>query len=362
MPNINTATNTLQFIRCALGHETYGLDMSWVQSIQRIDNLLINEDVEIDHTGFIGWLPYNEGDIPVFSMASRLGHLPTPDKDSTHQRIIILPAPTPINDKPNIKGQPWGLLVDQVSRVIEVPGDYFSPLPGITIDPTTNYFEGVIRLDDALILFLSPEWLHPTAPFPPEETSLEGQDQDGVVKNGVPEAMTLPRNGQIKSTNGHHQSKQTSVKSGSLLLFSLNQIASTYHQVVFGLSITQVPEVLRSVSVTPIPTAPPYVLGLIEWRNRTVPVIDLAARLGLTSEANSSLDEQTHIMIARGSGQDALVAFPISTGVQVLPLPVDHQPLHQPLPIKQSLAYGMVTWQDRTLVIPNVTNILEPTN
>ena len=37
MLNPTRTTDTLRLIRCNIGHETYGLDMSWVRSIQRLD-------------------------------------------------------------------------------------------------------------------------------------------------------------------------------------------------------------------------------------------------------------------------------------------------------------------------------------
>ena len=90
MLNPTRTTDTLRLIRCNIGHETYGLDMSWVRSIQRLDRLLINPEMGVDEAGFVGWLPGNEGDIPVFNMAGRLGApLPAGGGYSSQQRIIV---------------------------------------------------------------------------------------------------------------------------------------------------------------------------------------------------------------------------------------------------------------------------------
>jgi len=45
--------------------------------------------------------------------------------------------------------------------------------------------------------------------------------------------------------------------------------------------LDEVREVVRAVAITPLPTAPPIVEGIIDVRGRLVPVLDLRGRLGL---------------------------------------------------------------------------------
>ncbi len=63
----------------------------------------------------------------------------------------------------------------------------------------------------------------------------------------------------------------------------------------------------------PIPGAFPYVLGLVNWRNYPVPVVDLDAGLGL---AASPANGQSRLIIARGSKHNAFISFPIQASVQ----------------------------------------------
>lgn len=56
----------------------------------------------------------------------------------------------------------------------------------------------------------------------------------------------------------------------------------------FGLPIHQVQEVIRSISVTRVPLAPPDIYGLINLRNQIITVIDLQCRLGLSEVGQSS--------------------------------------------------------------------------
>jgi len=48
--------------------------------------------------------------------------------------------------------------------------------------------------------------------------------------------------------------------------------------------IAQVQEVIRSVPVTRLPTAPPHILGILNLRGRVVPMVDLAGILSFSSE------------------------------------------------------------------------------
>ena len=49
----------------------------------------------------------------------------------------------------------------------------------------------------------------------------------------------------------------------------------------YALPVEQVSEVLRMVTLTPVPEAPPWLPGIINLRGAVVPVVDLRARLAL---------------------------------------------------------------------------------
>lgn len=51
----------------------------------------------------------------------------------------------------------------------------------------------------------------------------------------------------------------------------------------YGISVTQVKEVLRISEIAPVPGAPDYVLGIINLRGNVVTVIDTRKRFGLES-------------------------------------------------------------------------------
>ncbi len=348
---IQTA-DTLHLIQCSIGTETYGLDMSWARSIQRSDRLRFASEAEVEDAaaGFIGWLPGNKEDIPVFSLANRLGRPALPAKSDALQRVIVLPSPLPPTGGKDKQEQLWALLVDRVSQVMQVTGDHFFPLPPIVINPDTNYFEGIIRLEKDLILFLSPVWLYPdistnAGEFQSSSSELQGSSFESQIprKKNVPKSRTTPSPSKI----------------ARIMIFSTRQTESDEPALSFGLSITQVTEVLRPRPLIPVPTAPPFVLGLINWRDRPVPIIDLDARLGSTSSPKSPANGYSRLMIARSVGRDAFVGFPIQPAVRTLPLPLPHHASTQTLPIDQTLVRGVVELEDETLALPDIQRILD---
>jgi len=69
---------------------------------------------------------------------------------------------------------------------------------------------------------------------------------------------------------------------------------------VYGITVMQVMEVLRSVEITPVPGAPDYVLGIINLRGNVVTVIDTRKRFSLPSK---EIDDLSRIVIIESSGQ-----------------------------------------------------------
>ena len=335
-------TDPLNLVYCDVGEETYVLDMTWVRSVQRIDRMLTNAEMRPDDAGFVGWLPSNRGDIPVFTLAHRLGRSSALNGTGAQQRIIVLPSPAPYTNSRDEEGQPWGLLVDRVSQVVQSTADRFAPLPVIATDPTTNYFEGVIKANDTLTLFLSPEWLHPNAPL----------NSDGPKRQGTQsQESSKPRPTVAKSVG------QT-LRTGRLLTFSFMMPQSLKRPLSFGLSIAQVTEILRMSPLISIPTAPTHILGLLNWRDHVVPVIDLASRLAGDTRMNGSIGDQTHLVVIRGTEPDTYVAFPAQSNLRLLRLPVAHQTSTRTLSLNQDFIQGIFELKQETLAILNIAKIL----
>lgn len=72
----------------------------------------------------------------------------------------------------------------------------------------------------------------------------------------------------------------------------------------YGLMSADVREVVRAVTIVPLPKAPPIVLGVIDLRGSVVPVLDLRTRFRLPPR---DIQESDHLVVA--SAGERLVAI-----------------------------------------------------
>jgi purine-binding chemotaxis protein CheW len=90
----------------------------------------------------------------------------------------------------------------------------------------------------------------------------------------------------------------------------------------YGLPLDCLVEVVRMAALAPVPTAPSFVLGLLDLRGRVVPVLDLRQRLGLPP-AQPGLSSPICVVEAAGHGF-GLVADAVS---DIRPLAAPVEPL-----------------------------------
>lgn len=74
-----------------------------------------------------------------------------------------------------------------------------------------------------------------------------------------------------------HEAPLVSEASGTYLIFRLADK-------LYGLAAHMINEVVRLPEITPLEEAPTHILGVINWRGRTTPVVDLHLRMGRRSE------------------------------------------------------------------------------
>jgi len=84
----------------------------------------------------------------------------------------------------------------------------------------------------------------------------------------------------------------------------------------FAVPVGEVIEVLRMVAVTPLPEAPAWVGGVLNYRGRVIPVVDARARLGM---ARRDPDLSTPIVVVEAGERPAGVV--VDEALDVLALP-----------------------------------------
>ncbi|HZS44318.1 MAG TPA: chemotaxis protein CheW [Blastocatellia bacterium] len=314
------STNKHRLIRCVVGSETYCLKLDLIRSIERVDRLQRN----FGSGDLVGWVPGNDSKTPVFSLASRLNM--TKPMLQLEDRIIVV----------SIEDESWGLLVDQVSDVLEVHNEDIYPLHSVFAG-AANYFESIAWMADQFRLCLAVDRL-----------CLEGS------RKPIPPPV-LPALPRISGASNIAAPKGK----GQILMFT--PAKSAVPNWVLAVSLTQVMEVLEPLSITRVQGAPDYVLGFVNWRHNPVPVIDLNARLGLGAPAakTESLSKtDCRLLIARAASTPQLCGFLIQPNSKTQSLPIPHEPLSEDLPIARMWTKGIFELENETLVVPDLDRLI----
>ena len=125
----------------------------------------------------------------------------------------------------------------------------------------------------------------------------------------------------------------------------------------FGLNIFDVERVLRYEKPAPLPQAPDFLEGIMEYEDTAIPVVDLRKRLNVDA---SVLDDTRTMILEWEQGRIAVV---VDAVIELLRAPVDE--IVPPPPIVRGLAAeyisGIFVRDGRTIVILSVPKILSST-
>jgi chemotaxis signal transduction protein len=311
-------SSTLALVRCSVGRETYGLDMTHVRGIIRSDRMIAAAGAD----GLVGFVSQGDSAIPVYSLAELLGVAPPPTKSL--RPVVVLHADP----------QPWGLLVDRVARVVRVDADSVAPMPVEAADPFTGFFDGVVHRDGEKLVLLSLTRLAPNC-----------LPDDFVLPSSLTAQVPtpLPGSGPLEVARRHGKKQ--------LVLFAIADPAPRTRRVTFGLSISEVLGILAPLPLEPAPNAPEDCLGYVTWRDWPVKVVDLGRRLGLASPPPG---EDARLLIARAQGRAELLGFLVRPAIRVVQLPVPHQTSTRDLALDLSRIKGCVELKNETLVLPDL--------
>jgi len=310
-------SQALRFIRCTAADETYCLRMLWIRGIRRIEELQQQQD----SSGAVGWIESDDGPIPVFYLAVQLH--PAQKMTPRSGKILVL----------NTSPRPWGMLVDDVDNVIQVEAEALFPIPPVAGPLARAWFEGVVKLAGGLELVISPGGLQPETPTTSSQPLLFDQTLDMIHSVA---SVSMERGSQRK-----------------IVLFS----TSPDSDFTFGLSLTQVPQIIQSLPILPLPGAAPHVLGIAAWRGVPLAIIDLPGFMGNTSAAVAT---DGRLLIVRVPTQRLCIGFPIQPQVSIRTLPLSHQLIDGPMPLQESWVRGKFNLASTTLVIPDIDGMLVP--
>jgi chemotaxis signal transduction protein len=287
-------------LRCQVLDQTFGVDLSWVAGVHRGD------------------APGAGGGLAVVSLAERLG---LQERDQGARPVVSVRS----------SGAAWGLLVDRVLGAVHVTADQRFALRALSPACSTGPFRTVfVRGSEGMFLGLDLAELSPE-PMPPDE----------LDDASAPMALPVGRGAQ---------------SGGRIVLFTPLGLPDMGRPVRVGLSVSQVLEVTEPLPILTIPTAPSFVCGLVCWRDRPVPVIDLAARFGF---ATDRFETGGRLLVARVGADAGLIGIPVRSSVQVRPLPLRHVASTYRLSVPDELLFGAVETEEASVVVPNLRACLE---
>lgn len=317
-------------VRCSAGVHSFCFDYELLESVQGIENLYPSRGVD----GSIGWIRRGDLKIPVFRLTDQL---------ESRGRALMSQGVIAILRR---EDHTWALLVDKIGSSVEILYERIFPLPAVTGDGNGR-FPWVVVDDQELDLYLAPERLVPAV--------VSGMDHEAPSTPPAP----LPSNVRptIARLSGQAP-EERDMAAAQLITFTLEHRFST--PVRFALSAGQALEIISNPPLITIPRAPGFVKGLINWRSLPVPVVDLAAWLGMPV---SREEIGRRLMICRGtigrSKRDpGLVAISPVGDVKKLDLPVEYRSWQDPVKWNPALALGVYRFERGMMVVPDLDAIL----
>jgi len=142
-PQCNAAGKEVQLVVFRLSSEEFGLDISQVREIIRMQNITSMPKAPDFIEGVINLRGQIVG---VMDLAKRFGLRPQARTEKS--RVIIV----------EIKENTVGLIVDEVPEVLRIPEDQIDPTPAVIESQVhSEFITGVGKLEDRLLIILAVE-------------------------------------------------------------------------------------------------------------------------------------------------------------------------------------------------------------
>lgn len=126
---------------------------------------------------------------------------------------------------------------------------------------------------------------------------------------------------------------------------------------MFGVSVSEIHDVFRPASMTPVPLSASEIAGVLNLRGRIVTAIDARSRLGLKKDSNSRQSQTLAIGVERGGESFGLIVDEIGEVVRIEDKALEQNPVN--LDATWSwVSQGVCRLEDRLLVIMDIDRML----
>ncbi len=256
-----------QFVTFNIGCECMAFDMERVMEIVRVPDTV---DVPMTPSSLMGLANLRGSILPVLSLRRVFGLEDVEKNDAT--RVMVL----------NVGGQPLGFVVDKVTRVIDVLPESIEGLEAVRSSIDAKLLLGVLKEVDeqGLVQLVNIDALTQ------QEYAHFGND---VVQQNS--GNTLQSNSLADtSTSGDNEEQNI------LQLVSFSVADQEYS---FSIDATQ--EIIRlPETINSVPKAPPHVIGMINLRNRVLPLVKLRTMFHLPEQELSEMNRIVVLTLKQG--------------------------------------------------------------
>jgi len=243
-----------QLVTFMLKDEEFGFDIMSVQEIIRLPKL-----AKVPRTpSYVDGIANLRGVVlPVVDMRTRFGMERAAETDRT--RVLVV----------DIDGVKTGLRVDRVKQVTRVLRSDIEPPPPAVQGSTSNYLEGLVKLDKGQRIVMA-------------------LNAAQVCEIGVPHKEEAGKAAAEGSASGRSETRSQKDDSDTAVQ---KLVTFRIAQEEFAFPIEDVREILRVQTPNQVPDVPDYVLGVSTVRGQILPVIDLRLLLQQRSLAEEFADQ-----------------------------------------------------------------------
>jgi chemotaxis signal transduction protein len=305
----------LSFLRCRLTAGSVGLTQACVRGLEGVEQLQrIPRLPRVPQpSALAGWLLGSELEVPVYDLSVLLGLPPCCSEDESTVVLYGCAAAT------------CGLLVAAACPT-RPEATTLLARPRLLDRPDLGAWVGVIAVEGDLVPWLDPSRLHP-------DLASCGAPR-GAAAPGAREPLPIP----------------SAVSTPALLIFGAE------NELSFALSVSQAVEVVElGAAPAPLPGGPDFLLGLIEWRGRAVPLVDLGV-LGIAWGGNpiESIGP-SRALIARTFDPTDCIALAVSGEIEMRRLPLEGRLIEVP---EGAALLGCAEIDGRVVLLPDLERIV----
>ena len=277
---IMAANTERQLVSFNLEEEKFGMDIMDVQEIIKIPEITKVPKAPQFVEGVINL----RGQVlPVIDCRKRF-ELESKERVDSNRIIVV-----------NIEGKTMGIIVDSVSEVLRLPDEAIEPPPPIITGADAEYLDGIGKMEDGKCLI---NLLNLRKFLNVEEMGIFSENLNS-----------------IKDTKNN---KATEAKAGKISSDEVQLVGFRLSEEEYAVGISEVQEIIRVPEITKVPKAPSFVEGVINLRDKVLPIISLRKRFGLEDvEKTSSL---RIIVVNAGEVSMGMIVDSVS---EVLRLPKD---------------------------------------